>query len=406
MSALVAYRQKIATNAVKSTQSYYTAESGVEDALLRLNNSPQMSSLNYNLTVNGATASVAIPNIIGGSRTITSQGNVNDIIRNLQVVYSISSQEISFHYGIQVGDFGLQMKGNAVVHGNILSNGPITGEPNTKIYGDAISAGGSGSITNSKIKSTEGGGNAWAATIDGGSGCVIDGNAHYITSINCGTVGGLTIHDDTPVAPQSMPISATQITRWKDDAADGGTTASYSLGGNNEGSLGPKKVEGNMTIDSGAKLTVTGTIWVTGDLNLHSNTVLQLGPGYGSQSGVIVVDGKIFIDSNVTLCGSEGYESAQRCNPSVGSYLMLLSTKSSADPNNPAIDARSNTKTAILYAANGFITLSSNAKLREATGYGIYMDSNAEVTYEVGLGDTHFSSGPGGSWEVKSWEEK
>jgi hypothetical protein len=44
-------------------------------------------------------------------------------------------------------------------------------------------------------------------------------------------------------------------------------------------------------------------------------------------------------------------------------------------------------------------------KIREATGYKLYLDNNAEIEYEVGLEDTTFSSGPSGGWDVVSWEE-
>jgi hypothetical protein len=301
-----------------------------------------------------------------------------------------------------VGDLGLQMTGNAVVYGNIFSNGTITGASNTKIYGDAISAGTNGMISTIKIKSFEGkGGSAWATNLEN---CTIDRDAHYTNISGC-SVGGSPYTPEEGPAPQVMPITQDKITTWKNKAASGGTIAGYSLGGNNKGSLGPIKVDGNMTLDSNAQLTITGIIWVTGNLSLNSNVIIQLSSGYGSFSGVIVVDGQISIDSNVVFCGSEGYKSGGKCNPSVGSYIMLISTNNSADPDNPAIYATSNTKTAILYASDGIIKLGSNAKLREATGYGIYMSSNAEVTYETGLADIHFSSGPGGTWEVASWKE-
>ena len=255
-----------------------------------------------------------------------------------------------------------------------------------------------------QIKSSEGGGSAWAATIAGGSKCVIDGIAHYTTSINCNTVGGVS-KEDTPIESQDMPITQDQITVWQNQAASGGNIAGYSLGGNNKDSLGPVKVDGNMTLDSNAQLTIMGTIWVTGNLSLNSNAIIQLDPGYSSFSGVIVVNGQISVSSNVVFCGSEGYKGGGKCNSSVGSYIMLLSTNDSDNPSNPAIYATSNTQTAILYSSEGLIKLGSNAKLKEATGYGIYMDSNAEVRYETGLADIHFSSGPGGTWKVASWKE-
>jgi len=401
VSNLVLNLQKVSGNVTRSNQAYFTAEAGIEDALLRLAKGKQWQS-SYSFSVEGSTTAVGISDVIGGSRTITSQGNFSNRIRKTQVVYQISTDEISFHYGVQVGDLGLQMAGNAVVHGNIFSNGIIAGASNTKIYGDAISAGANGKIQSIEIKSTEGGGSAWARYLQD---CKIDGDAYY-TSISSCSVKGSLYQTEEWVAPQQMPITDEQITSWKNDAAAGGTISGYSLGGNNEASLGPVKVDGNMTLDSNAILTITGTIWVTGNLSLNSNVALQLASGYGSFSGVIVVDGHISVASNVTLCGAEGYnKTSKKCNSSMGSYLMLLSTNNSTDPGNPAISATSNTKTAILYASDGFISLSSNAKLREATGYGISMSSNAEVTYVTGLADAKFSSGPGGKWKVTSWKE-
>jgi len=401
LTFLTVNQTKILGNYIKSYQSYSLAEGGVEDALLRLSKNMNWSSP-YNLTLGSGSSNVEISNIIGGARTITSTGNVNDRIRKVQVVYQISTQNASFYYGIQVGDLGLLMTGNAVVHGNIFSNGTITGASNTKIYGDAISAGPTGSINTMQIKKDSGkGGNAWATNLQN---CTIEGDAHYTNISGCSVDGAPYPGEEGP-ASQDMPITQDQITAWKNQAASGGTIAGYSLGGNNKDSLGPIKVDGNMTLSSNAQLTITGTIWVTGDLSLNSNVIIQLGSGYGSFSGVIVVVGQISVDSNVVFCGSEGYKSGGKCNPSVGSYIMLLSTNNSADPDSPAIYATSNTETAILYASNGFIALGSNAKLKEATGYGIYMSSNSEVTYETGLADIHFSSGPGGSWEVTSWKE-
>lgn len=393
---LVSNQQRILNNSLISYKSFSLAESGIEDALVRLVKGMNYSS-SYILSLGNNISNVQISDIIGGARTITSTGNVNDRIRKVRVVYKISTQDVSFYYGIQVGDLGLQMDGNAVVNGNIFSNGSISGASNAKIYGDAISAGPTGNINTMKQIS----GSVWATNLQN---CKIDGDAHYTNISGC-TVGGSHFTPEEGPPPQNMPITQDKIESWQDEAEAGGTIAGYSLGGNNTDSLGPKKVEGDMTLSSNAKLTITGTIWVTGNLSLNSNVVIVLDPAYSSFSGVIVVDGQISLDSNVVFCGSEGYKGGGQCYSSVGSYIMLLSTNNSIDHNNPAIYATSNTQTAILYTSEGIIKLSSNAKLREATGYGIYMSSNAEVTYETGLADVRFSSGPGGGWRVASWKE-
>ena len=400
LSVLVLNQQRIVGNVTKSNQSYITAEAGLEDILLRIKNGMEWTA-SYSLPIGTSSADIVVSDVVDDTRTITSTGDSLDRIRKISVVHKISNQDVTFFYGIQVGDLGLVMNGNAEVHGNVFSNGPITGAANTKIYGDAIAAGPNGLIDQMKIKNDEGGGSAWAVTLKR---CNIDQDAHYTNISGC-SVDGTSFSPEPWVEPEPLPITQEDIDDWKEQALVGGTMNGYSLGGNDTATIGPKKIIGDMTLDSNVVVTINGTLWVTGDVNLNSNAILQLDPGYGEDSGVIIVDGNIFIDSNITFCGSEGYKQIGECNPSAGSYLMLLSDYSSSDPLDPAIDSTSNTKTAILYAANGFIKLSAGSKLKEATGYGMVMDSNANVTYETGLANVRFTGGPGVGLNIKSWKE-
>src|SRR5581483_27004 len=100
-------QQRISTNTLSATQSYYTDQAGLEDALLRLKNNPSMSSLSYSLSLGNSSTSVTIPAIVGGSRTITSQANNSSLIKTSQVVWEINGSNVSFHYGVQVGAGGL-----------------------------------------------------------------------------------------------------------------------------------------------------------------------------------------------------------------------------------------------------------------------------------------------------------
>ena len=84
---------------------------------------------------------------------------------------------------------------------------------------------------------------------------------------------------------------------------------------------------------------------------------------------------------------------------------MFLSMDSSLNEEFAAIDVDNNAEGAIFYTVNGVIRLRNNIKIREATGHKLYLDNNAIVEYETGLENTNFSSGPGGSWEVVSWQE-
>ena len=142
---------------------------------------------------------------------------------------------------------------------------------------------------------------------------------------------------------------------------------------------------------------MTGTIWVQGSLRIDNGATIQLDQGgYGSASGIIVADGKIKVRPNTYLQGS-GIS---------GSYLLLLSTNPEVlDTVNPAIDVDNNADAAIFYTTQGLITLRNRVTAREVTGYKVYLDNNAEISYESGLQDATFSSGPGGSWTVTGWKE-
>ncbi len=188
-----------------------------------------------------------------------------------------------------------------------------------------------------------------------------------------------------------MPISDQNIQDWKDAAEAGGVTnGNYSLSGSN-GSLGPRKISGDLMVQNNATLTVNGTIWITGNVNISNNATVQLASGYGSSEGVIVVDGTVSIGNNANFYGSG----------TSGSYVMILTTSNSSG----AINLQNNAGAVILYAANGTINVSNNAGARSLTGYMISLSNNAVITYDSGLANSNFSSGPSGSWNVSSWKE-
>ncbi len=388
-------------NVVKSAQSYYASEGGIEDAVLRTKTNMNYSP-NYTLTVGDGSAEVEISGPVE-NLVITSEGNVNSRVRKLAVNLNAtpSSVNVSFNYGLQVGDGGLEMDSNTEVFGNIFSNGPVEGSNTADIYGDIYSAGSEGLINNMNVNKSDPGeidGNAYANTIT---------NSTVENILYCQTESGNNKPCDTSQPDpekKDMPITTGDLTIKKNQASSGGSISSLTVGGGESVSLGPKKINGNLVIESNASLTITGTIWVTGDITLNSNILVKLDSSFGTESGTIVADGKILFSSNVTVCGSAGGIIGS-CNAGNGSYVMFLSTNSSVDPASPAIDMGSNTDAAILYTNNGMIQINSNIGILEATAYKLRINSNAIVTYESGLADVIFSSGPGGVFNIISWKE-
>jgi hypothetical protein len=70
-----------------------------------------------------------------------------------------------------------------------------------------------------------------------------------------------------------------------------------------------------------------------------------------------------------------------------------------------AMDISNNVESILVNAQKGTIRMSNNASAKGVTAHTLYLDNNAVVTYESGLANVNFSSGPGGSWDIISWKE-
>lgn len=387
LTSLTLNSLNIINNKIKSIKSYYAAEAGIEDSLLRLKNGMKFSESNT-LTIDNNLATTEISDLMGGSRTITSEGNSDNRIRKLSVNYTITTSEISFFYGAQVGEGGITMGNGSRIEGNVFSNGSISG---------------GGTITNTVTVATNGNGisgievgdNAYVYSCDNVD---IENTLYYVSGgiiENCDYENIVDLGPEE-IKPEAMPISQEQITDWKNEALSGGVFfGDYTIKGSETVSLGFIKITGNLIINISATLNITGLIYVEGNITIRNNAIIKLDGSFGSQSGIIISDGRIVVQNGVITQGS-GEEN---------SFLMLLSTNNSINPNDPAIDVSNNAEAAIFYASNGIIYLHNNINIKEATGYKLALDNNAIISYDSGLANANFSSGPGGSWQVENWQE-
>jgi len=393
ISFTIQKQQKMIKNAVRSSQSYYHAETGIEDALVRLRNNMNLPD-DYSFSFNeNNKISVIISDTIGGAKTIGAVGNNFDRIRKINAVYKISSGKVSFFYGVQVGDGGMFLGNNAIVHGNVFSNGSI------------ISLFGKGYIDDSVIIARN-----WNLM----QGLVVGQDASAFSCIDCSISGNLIYNQDgiawncdvdgdvivqsEEIEAQDMPISETQKQEWKQQITDSGIIyGDYGLGNNEHQSLGPVKIEGNLILENGSVLTLAGNLLISGNLTIKNSAQIKLDPAfYGLNSGIVIVEGTTDVMAGSVLRGTGD----------IGSYLMILSTNSEKhDIFYPAIKINNNSDGAIFYASDGLVIIENNAELREVTAYSILMKNNAEIVYESGLQNINFSSGTGGSWELKSWKE-
>lgn len=251
-----------------------------------------------------------------------------------------------------------------------------------------------GTISNMGV-GTSGSGDAWANTI---TNTTIP--ASSVMKCQSGTgnskVCNTTFADPVPVA---YPISQANIDDWKNDAVAGSSTGPINMTGTTALSLGPIKINGDLTLGNSSILTITGPIYVTGNMSINNASEVKVASALGSASGQIVVDGTVSIGNSGGISGSG----------TTGSYVVLTSNKTcttTADCTaNPSVDIVGSAGAVVINAIGGAVKLSNSAGVKAVVAKMMIMAGTAHLTYETGLADVNFSSGPSGTWIKKSWKE-
>lgn len=384
----------VSKNIILSKESFYLAEGSLEDVIYRLKSGKQVSSTET-LSLNSVNATTTTTNTTEGKQVISiAEKNTNT--RKTQANVTLGTGA-SFNFGVQAGNGGFILENSSSVTGNVYSNGPITGAGNT-ISGDAISAGSSGLIDD--VHTT---GAGYAHTIQDSD---IDANAYYVVKTNT-TVGGTSNSNSTDQPTANMPISDEQIGDLEADALAGGVISSpcpYKITSNR--TLGPVKITCDLEISGNPNITLNGSVWVTGKVFIKNTAILRISSSLGSRSVAIIADNP----SNRTTSSSfDLTNSAQFLGSgSPGSFIFLISQNNSAElgGEGEAIEmANTSNGGAVLYAPHGLININNSANLKEVTGYKIKAKNTANVTYDTGLANTLFTSGPGGGYEILDWGE-
>lgn len=399
-------------NLTRSKQAILASESGVEDVVMRrVFGTYDVDTTEY-LTLRDVTATTTTtydsPNDI---YTIEATAEKGAVVRKSQATMTVGAGS-SFNYGLQAGNGGITLSNNSDIFGNIYSNGTVQGAGSAEVYGDIVSAGPSGLVAD--ITAT---GSIFANTIDHINAGM---DAHYNVQIGTNAqnpVGGTRF---TPAANQplvDLPITETTIDEWKQSILDYGTvitaadplcsSGTYTIDTNV--TIGYLKVECNLDIKkTGASTIVTldGPIWVQGNLSFTQGPTMRIDASLGRRSVQMIADnpsdrsnsGTIEVRNATTFSGSGDDRS----------YIMLLSQNEDAylGGGNDAISvAQSANGDVIVYSNYGLITIGNNIDLREVTGYEIIVANGSSITYESGLANLLFTSGPGGGYTIEDWQQ-
>lgn len=385
----------ISNDLVRAKNSYFLSESLSEDLTYRLKTGKQIS-VNESLTLNGETANAVVSDILGGKQIISS-GNFSDSVRKIKTDLLMGSG-VSFAYGVQVGEGGLNISNSASVEGNVFSNGPITGQNTNLIKGDVISAGAGGLIDGIHATSS-----AYAHTIRDSQ---IDKDVYYQV-ISGTTVGGMSYPNSPDQAPSPLPISDALIAEWEAAAAAGGTATcsggSYNISGSV--TLGPKKIPCNLYINGSDRLYLTGPLWVTGNIQFSNTSKVTVDSSLSGKTVALIADNPSNQTSSSKILASNSVEFQ---GAGANSYILLISQNRSAEQGGgeEAIEvSNSVTGKVLVYAGHGEIEISNSVNLKEVTAYRIEIINSAKVIYETGLANLLFAAGPSGGWTIDQWRE-
>ncbi|HEY1037483.1 MAG TPA: hypothetical protein VGE62_02775 [Candidatus Paceibacterota bacterium] len=213
-------------------------------------------------------------------------------------------------------------------------------------------------------------------------------------------------------SPLAFPFSDANIQAWQDSVVTTQTRpTSLSLSSSNNVSTSSLRINGNLSIGGDAQLTVNGPLYVNGSVNINAGGRMYVaGPVY--INGTLAISGAGFIRIANSVGGSAlpivvsgnvdlGASGALNGNGQAGSYVVLVSKSSS----NSAVTVSGAAGTVLILAPYGRVTFNGGSSAKAVVANEVYMSGGTTVTYDSGLADIDFTSGPSGAWNVDSWRE-
>lgn len=411
LSSPVVREYKTARDFDRSKSAYYLTEAGAEDAFYRVRKNLAIDSQEI-LSLSGNTATTTINTVTGTEKSISSIGDIFTNTRRVKSTLTTSSGA-AFSYGVQVGAGGVIMSGSSTISGSLYSAGPVSGtNSNNLIKGTVISGGTNGLNGSITDIYNQDGASMYAGTIS--SSVISAGGKAY-----CNTISGsstTTCQSLSPQLAQPYSISDQQIADWEASAVAGGTVActsgAYEI--TTDITIGNKKIPCDFKITgsgqgAGPTITLTGPIWVTGNITIKNYMTVKVDPSYSGQTVAIIADAvtpatrmtsnNIKIESNSPL-----FQGA----PGGNSWIMFVSMNTGASNGNPteAIELSNGANGDILlFSPYGDVKLEGQSDVKEVVAYKLTLSSQANVSYASGLTNVLFTSGPTGAWYIQDWKE-
>ena len=351
---------RFGSNSVQNEQATNLADAGLDYATQRLNDLAraypnQLGEGTDTQTLSTGEVVITVVNKSQNLRIITATGYIPNQAsprakRTVKADVIVSGESISFRYAVQTDEGGVMMSQSATIKGSIYSNANISagGGNQQTIEGDAFSV---GTIESPPI-----------------------------------SIGGLKRENQPLKDPPTVNYDF-----WKNQANknNDAMTCTPKCTISDPTTIGPRKYIGDLEITNNVLVTLNGPVHVTGNFTMsQGGTILKLAEGFGSNNTVLIIDGL------ATLTQGGNFEPTT-ANPK--GYIMLVTTSTS----DQALTLSQSGATAIFYALEGGAELSQSADVTSLVANKLTMTQSSTLSYDTGLADAQFTTGPGGSWQVK-----
>lgn len=320
LTATVSVNQyRAQNNSLDATQAQIYVDSGLEEALIRLQRNSNFSGATY--TQGGISVQISVANTGVNSRTITVTTLNTQVRRQLQAQVSISGQQnLLEDYAVFSGERVRIAKSNARLRGNLWTNDNADIDESTRVEGNVASAG-QGSGSNTSIRNG-------GRVVDNPATPEIEGNVGSIDRIRVtnggvvqnvamskvsvqvtsgGSVGQAIVNSSLQVP--TLPIPSFKYSDYRQAAINAGTYYTspqqflnfLSLNGNTmSGGVHYIDSTSKLTFASGTTYNLTGTIISHGEIEVQSLSYTHVA---GSDLPAIASKEEIyFTDQNPCNC--------------------------------------------------------------------------------------------------------
>lgn len=327
----------------RSLAASHLADAGLDKGLQAFQSNPDYTGETFSL--GGGTVQVTLAaGSTANEKILSSSATVGTVTRRYRVKLSTQPNgvAIAFRYALQAGSLGFSIGNNSRINGNVYSNQNVTG----------------------------------------GNGSLITGDARAV-----GTVSGVTVNGQKLSNQPTEPLPSFDNDFWKAKAQAGGTiNGNYTPASGS--TIGPLYIVGDLTFGQSTTITLKGPIYATGKITFGNDAVAVVDSSLGSDGVMIIADGTVTFGNKLTVNRAPQ-----------GGYLLIISNSTSSTA--ISLGNSSSLVNAPIYAPAGGITIGNSAQAVAFAANQVTTGNGAIVTYDQGLANASFTTGPGGNWGIR-----